>query len=77
MTSPTATQKTEISFYEALRALAEDNCRIARTEWNNADYGVLRNGWLMIFRNGAFHVWQVSDGDILATDWFIVHSTVH
>lgn len=76
-TTPTATQRTELSFYEALKALAEDGCRITRAEWNNDDYGVLRDGWLMLYRNDTFYVWKVSDGDLLAKDWFIVHSTVH
>jgi hypothetical protein len=44
--------------------------KIARVEWNNTDYGFLKDGFLAIHRNGEdFDTWRVSDGDIFANDW--------
>ena len=55
-------------------AMAEviDGKRIARQEWGNADYCLLKDGWLMICRDGKFHQWLVNDGDMLATDWIVL-----
>lgn len=60
-----------MSFPDAIRELINGK-RIARVEWHNADYGVLRDGWLTIFRNGTFHTWSVNDGDLTNDDWIIL-----
>ena len=62
-----------ISFSEAIKELTNGK-KIARIEWNNTDYGLLKDGWLSIFRNGEFFIWKVNDGDLLATDWIILNN---
>lgn len=47
--------------------------KITRLEWSsNDEYGFLDNGQLMIHTKGSTHVWLVTDGDILATDWYLL-----
>jgi hypothetical protein len=60
-----------MDFPDAIRQLINGK-RIARVEWHNADYGVLRNGWLTIFRDGTFHTWLVNDGDLMADDFIVL-----
>ena len=44
--------------------------RITRLEWaSNDEYGLVKDGQLMIFTKGAFHQWLVSEADLKATDW--------
>ena len=70
--SPALMPKSEtMDFPDAIRELIAGK-RIARIEWHNADYGVLRNGWLTIFRNGTFHTWTVNDGDLTSIDWQVL-----
>lgn len=60
-----------LDFSEAIKALAEGR-KITRQEWKNEDYGLLRNGYVEINRNGIFHTWMINDGDLLATDWIVI-----
>lgn len=60
-----------MSFPEAMREIILGN-KVARLEWQNADYGLLKDGWLSIFTRGSFHTWSVSDGDMEGQDWVIV-----
>lgn len=70
--SPVEMNKPEtMDFPDAIRQLINGK-RIARVEWHNADYGVLRNGWLTIFRDGTFHTWLVNDGDLMADDFIVL-----
>lgn len=48
--------------------------RITRTGWSDPEiYGVLRNSRLQIFlKDGLFHDWIVTDGDMIANDWIVV-----
>lgn len=47
--------------------------KITRESWKSLDeYGILADGWLTIHRKGAFHVWKVNDGDLLADDWMVI-----
>ena len=57
-------------FPDAIRALA-DGKRIARESWHNEDFGVLRNGEVQIQVAGEWHVWKITDGDLLGEDWII------
>jgi hypothetical protein len=60
-----------LSFGEALKELATGK-KITRIEWNNTDYGFLKNGIVAIHKNGEdFDTWRISDADILATDWIV------
>ena len=67
--------KTEyLTFYEALRELAENKRKITRVEWGSKmEYGFLSiDGYLSIYTQGAEHRWLVNDGDILAQDWYLL-----
>ncbi len=60
------------SFYEALSYLPEGK-RIRRLEWSDEEeYGLLKDSFLQIHRNGTFHNWIVSEGDMLALDWVVL-----
>jgi len=62
-----------MTFPEAMKAVIAKK-RIGRIEWGkgNEEYGVLKDNFLMIYRNGAFHTWIVSEGDMLAIDWVVL-----
>jgi hypothetical protein len=66
-----------IDFPEAIRKINEGK-RVARVSWQNADYGVLKDGWLTIFHKkdnkpiATFHIWNVSDGDMNGDDWIVL-----
>lgn len=61
-----------VSFPEAIKHLIGGKT-IRRKEWADlSEYGLLKDSFLMIHRNGAFHTWIVSEGDMLAVDWMII-----
>ena len=47
---------------------------ITRKEWQDKEeYGLMKDGWLEIHhKNGNFHIWKVSEADMVATDWVVV-----
>ena len=70
--SPVEMNKPEtMDFPDAIRELINGR-RIARVEWHNADYGVLKDGWLTIFKDGTFRTWLVNDGDLTSDDWQVL-----
>ncbi len=77
-TSPVP-KKNKVIIYSFTEALAEliKGRRITRLEWGtNDEYGIMRDGWLMIFRNGKeglkFYQWIVSQADMEAIDWILL-----
>lgn len=69
---PPVPAKVLLSFGEAMQQLAQGK-KITRVEWDNADYGFLRDGLVGIFRNGTeYKFWNINDGDILANDWVVL-----
>ena len=64
-------QSITMNFPDAMREVISGK-RVARIEWGNDDYGFLKDEWLSIFTKGKFHSWLVSEGDLMAEDWFIV-----
>ena len=61
-----------LNFPEALDAIFLSGETIARLEWDNdADYGALRDGILMIHRDGEWFQWIINDGDLFAEDWVV------
>lgn len=67
--TPPVAPKKELSFPEAMKAVINGE-KITRLEWGKTDeYGELRENFLMLYRNGKFHTWIVSEGDLLAMDW--------
>ena len=60
-----------MSFPDAMREIIKGKS-VARIEWANKDYCLLRVGWLTIFIENKFRGWKVNDGDMEAEDWFVV-----
>lgn len=61
-----------MSFPDAMQQVINGN-KIRRISWGNLpDYCLLKDGWLSIWRNGAFHPWNVNDGDMEGQDWIVV-----
>jgi hypothetical protein len=61
-----------LDFYEALRELS-DGKKIRSLAWPDDDYGFLGvDGFLSLHRFNKDHHWEVTDGDLLATDWIVV-----
>lgn len=75
--TPTVDQQSTMSFPDAMRAVI-DGKRVARIAWGNADYCLLKDGWLTVFHKKTgeelprFHSWLVNDGDMEGTDWIIL-----
>ena len=65
------TPKEALNFPSAMAAIALGK-RITKEEWENADYCTLRDGWLMINREGVWHRWVINDGDLMGEDWFVI-----
>jgi hypothetical protein len=66
--------KTEIvpmTFYEALKKVIKGEY-VARAVWQNNDYCLLKDGILSIYRNNAFHIWAINDGDMEGVDWIVI-----
>lgn len=73
MTSPIRrTGVLRLTSFPAAIADVADGKRIARKEWANEDYGCLKEGFLVLNRDGKWFKWIVSSGDLLGDDWFIV-----
>lgn len=62
-------------FYTAIKKIMEGKA-VARLDWGNDDYCQLLATYLHIFKDGKFHIWQIGDGDIAATDWYVVLDTL-
>jgi len=61
------------SFPNAMQLIQEGK-KITRLAWDTKDYGIKKDGFLMLYKaeNNKYHQWIVSDGDIDANDWVIV-----
>ena len=63
-----------MTFPDAIKQLT-DGKKIARMAWKPAeDYGLLKDGVLMLWIDGAFKRWLVNDGDLTADDWIIIEN---
>ena len=61
-----------MNFPDAIRQVI-DGKRIARLSWAPAgDYGIMKDGWLMILTNNQLHKWNLNDGDLKGQDWIVV-----
>ena len=66
------TTKLQLGFSAAISAVVGGK-KIRRMEWaDQEEYGLLKDSYLMIHRNGKFHTWIVSEGDLMSIDWVIV-----
>ena len=47
--------------------------KITRKEWGNEEeYGILKDGIVTIHKDDKFHNWIFTDGDMKASDWYII-----
>ena len=68
-TKPEWKDVLNMSFAEAIDVLLAGR-RITKLEWNDLTiYGELRNGILMLHRDGEWFQWLINEGDLLGTDW--------
>lgn len=64
--------KKTMDFIEAVRQISKGR-KVTRLEWEDKEvYGVSRDGYLVIHRDGRDHQWVVSDGDLYAEDWVVI-----
>lgn len=69
--APLVESQILMDFPNAIHEVMHGN-KITRVSWTTeVSYGVLADGWLMIFIGGEFHKWTINDGDLEATDWII------
>ena len=59
-----------MDFPDAVEKVIEGKM-ISRTSWPKGEYGVMKDGFLMIVRLNVPYKWNISDGDLLAKDWII------
>ena len=57
-----------LTFCEALNE-ALTGKRIQRKEWDKSEYGYFNGDFLHIFIREKDHVWEVSKGDVIESDW--------
>lgn len=76
--TPTLNKSEKLmDFPDAIRKVI-DGKRIARVSWNNADYALLKDGWLVVFhkkegeKTADFHKWVINDGDLGSDDWIVL-----
>jgi hypothetical protein len=75
--TPVLESEMLLDFPDAIRKVI-DGKRIARIAWKNADYAVLRDGFLEIFHQkegdklANFHKWLINDGDLTSIDWIVL-----
>jgi hypothetical protein len=60
-----------MDFPDAIREVVSGK-KVTRIEWANTDYGFVKDEWLTISRDGKFHTWLISQGDMDANDWIVV-----
>jgi hypothetical protein len=71
--SPRPQMPMGMDFPTALKGVISGKI-MTRLEWITKqipDYGILDGGYLKLHKPDGFHVWMVSDGDLLANDWVI------
>jgi|TARA_Y100000034_G_scaffold19875_1_gene22594 hypothetical protein len=71
--SPTLHREPEfISFPMAMEKVAAGR-KITKKEWKSREiYGVVKDGTLVLHKDGKFHSWIIRDGDLLGKDWYVL-----
>jgi hypothetical protein len=70
--TPIIDEEVLLTFPDAIHELT-NGAKIARLAWKPADsYGLLKDGFLMIWIDGQFKKWLVNDGDLTGTDWIVL-----
>ena len=61
-----------MSFPDAMGEIVNGK-KITRVEWNDTqEYGMLKDGFLLIHTKGQDHRWIVSEADMVAIDWVVI-----
>lgn len=63
----------QLNFYDALKEVMNSK-KMTRQEWNDKEcYGLLNETRLRLHKaDGKLYEWNLTDGDILGTDWIII-----
>lgn len=67
---PEVEEEKLLTFYEALQEALLGR-RMQRKEWDKSEYGFFEGDFLHIFIRGKSHVWEVSKGDLIESDWIV------
>ena len=72
-TQPKQVKKTELDFFEALKALGTGKS-ITKLEWGNRNiYGILKDTHVMLHKaDNRYYDWIINDGDLFGDDWIIL-----
>ena len=63
----------QMDFPEAIRQIIAGK-KVTRLEWKDENiYGILKDGYLMIYRESKFHQWTVNEEDMIRKDWIVVN----
>ena len=69
---PQPPQRT-LTFSQAIDAVSYQDATITKLEWGDESaYGRLRDGFLMLRRDGKWFRWTLNDGDLSGTDWIVL-----
>lgn len=73
---PSPKVEPTMNFFTALKAVLNGKI-ITKLEWDNTEiYGLLRNAQLQLHKPDGFHVWIISEGDMLGEDWVIINNPI-
>lgn len=62
-----------LTFPQAVEAII-DGKKATRKEWEDVDsYGIMKDGFLIIHRDGKDFQWLVSEADMVAKDYIIIN----
>lgn len=62
-----------LTFPQAMEAVIEGK-RVTKKEWDDVDsYGVMKDGYLIIHRDGKDHQWLVSEADMVGKDFIVIN----
>lgn len=69
---PLKREAKKLTFSEAIQAII-DGHKVTRVDWKTyQSYGVLKDGFLIIHRDGKDFKWIVSEADMVSDDWIII-----
>jgi hypothetical protein len=70
--SPLIEAKVVLDFPSALKEVIAGH-RITKLEWDNPnDFGMLKDGFLMLYRDREWSAWLLNDGDLMGKDWIVL-----
>lgn len=78
-TSPAVKTQNTMDIGDAIRCIARE-LKVTKLEWNNPrEYAVLVGGKVCLHKVGKefeYYPWLLNDGDLLGTDYVIVHDEI-